>query len=100
MRSVRDLARQDRQRRVDRHRSEGRRAMTRRLATLAATLVVVLAGCASTGMKAPVRTKPMPNAADGFLAAVKLADITPALHLSLFGHGPEGRVATGVRLRL
>jgi Neutral/alkaline non-lysosomal ceramidase, N-terminal len=37
---------------------------------------------------------------DGYMAGVATADITPPLHLSLFGHGPEGRVATGVRLRL
>lgn len=39
-------------------------------------------------------------AAPGYQAGVALADITPPLHLSLFGHGPEGRIATGVRLRL
>lgn len=36
----------------------------------------------------------------GYHAAVAIADITPPLSLSLFGHGPEARVATGVRLRL
>lgn len=36
----------------------------------------------------------------GFLAGTALVDITPPLHLSLYGHGPESRVATGVRLRL
>ncbi|HWA28550.1 MAG TPA: neutral/alkaline non-lysosomal ceramidase N-terminal domain-containing protein [Lacunisphaera sp.] len=36
----------------------------------------------------------------GHLAGVAEVDITPPLHLSLFGHGPEGRIAAGVRLRL
>ena len=38
--------------------------------------------------------------ADGFTAGVATADVTPPLHLSLYGHGPESRIATGVRLRL
>jgi neutral ceramidase len=37
---------------------------------------------------------------EGYLAATRVADITPPIHLSLFGHGPESRVSTGVRLRL
>jgi neutral ceramidase len=42
----------------------------------------------------------VPAEAGEFLAAAEIADITPPLHLSLFGHGPESRIATGVRLRL
>jgi hypothetical protein len=51
-----------------------------------------------------VRPAPQPpvaaNSGDAFLGGVAVADITPPLHLALYGHGPEGGVATGVRLRL
>ena len=62
--------------------------------------VIWLAGCAAHHAASP-RPVPLPvPRTEGYLAAARLADITPPLHLSLFGHGPESRVATGVRLRL
>jgi hypothetical protein len=76
--------------------------MRRLVATLrtAATLWLV-SGC---GQPPPalhaLHAVPQDTVAHGYLAAADKADITPPLHLSLFGHGPESRVATGVRLRL
>lgn len=48
----------------------------------------------------PQRSAAPRIADEGFHAGVVRADITPPPHLALFGHGPEGRIATGFRLRL
>jgi len=76
--------------------------MTARLRWLLAALAALLVlGCGKPEVRNPVQPSPFREPTDGgFLAGTALVDITPPLHLSLFGHGPEGRVATGVRLRL
>lgn len=76
--------------------------MRRLFAALFATSTTWLAlGCGHPPPALPaVQTVPRDGVPYGFLAAADTADITPPLHLSLFGHGPESRVATGVRLRL
>src|SRR5262245_20832347 len=55
-------------------------------------------GCAATFSPTPVA--PDGNWGDILQAGVAQADITPPPGLSLFGHGPEGRVSVGVLLRL
>lgn len=65
-----------------------------------ALLLCLLTACASAPQLSAATPRPIPDTSAGYLASVKLADITPPLHLSLFGHGPESRVATGVRTRL
>jgi neutral ceramidase len=64
-----------------------------------AALSLFVIACSSGGASGSRALHPIP-AAHGYLAAAAVADITPPLHLSLFGHGPEGRIAVGVRLRL
>jgi neutral ceramidase len=64
-----------------------------------ATLLFAALSCAPVTAPALPPRLALPST-DDYLAGVALADITPPLHLSLFGHGPESRVATGVRLRL
>jgi neutral ceramidase len=64
-----------------------------------ACICALLVACSSTVAPAPVAQHALPSD-PGYLAGVAVADITPPLHLSLFGHGPEGRIAAGVRLRL
>ncbi|HEU4538834.1 MAG TPA: neutral/alkaline non-lysosomal ceramidase N-terminal domain-containing protein, partial [Polyangiaceae bacterium] len=51
---------------------------------------------------APVRALPLARRIvdAGYHAGVARVDVTPPPHLALFGHGPEGRIATGFRLRL
>jgi neutral ceramidase len=76
--------------------------MSRLVATLIALVAALSAlGCGSLPAKTPRQpmpyTEPTPG---GFVVGTALVDITPPLHLSLYGHGPESRVATGVRLRL
>jgi neutral ceramidase len=61
---------------------------------------LALAGCSAAPTPKAVMLLPIPKQDDKFLAGTAVADITPPLHLALFGHGPEGRVAAGVRLRL
>ena len=63
------------------------------------TVCATFAACGG-GMQTRAPTLRLVPAQPGYSAAVTLADITPPLHLSLFGHGPESRVAAGVRLRL
>jgi neutral ceramidase len=60
-------------------------------------LLVLACSPGSQAVPAPLHAVPEGR---GYLAAAAQADITPPLHLSLFGHGPEGRIAVGVRLRL
>jgi neutral ceramidase len=70
---------------------------------LVALVAFVASPLACSGAKpapAAAAPVPVPGGDDGYLAAAETIDITPPLHLSLFGHGPEARVATGVRLRL
>jgi neutral ceramidase len=69
---------------------------------LARVLAVCWLGSSACSTRSDVVVGPLHDVprATGYLAAVTMADITPPLHLSLFGHGPEGRIATGVRLRL
>lgn len=62
-------------------------------------LVVLLSTACSKPSTTPLKVLPVPRS-DVYLAGVADVDITPPLHLSLAGHGPEGRVATGFRLRL
>jgi hypothetical protein len=57
-------------------------------------------GCSSHQALVAAPERPVPTDGTGYFAGKAVADITPPLHLSLFGHGPEGRIATGVRLRL
>jgi len=65
----------------------------------AVLLLILLVACSARETSVAAALHPVP-AAPGYLAAAAVADITPPLHLSLFGHGPEGRIAVGVRLRL
>ncbi|OJY23923.1 MAG: hypothetical protein BGO98_18515 [Myxococcales bacterium 68-20] len=77
--------------------------MTRfaRLIALVA-LVASLSGLAACRTQHPRIVSPRPFVPSDAMAhaGVARADITPPLHLALFGHGPEARIATGVRLRL
>lgn len=71
-----------------------------RLTWLLMAAAWLLYACAGT-TPAPKLPEPLPiPGAANYMASVQVADITPPLHLSLFGHGPESRIATGVRLRL
>jgi neutral ceramidase len=58
-----------------------------------------LAGCAGSLTPSPA-SPPLRPIDDVLHAGVARADITPPPGLSLFGHGPEGRVAVGTLLRL
>lgn len=58
-----------------------------------------LAGCTSAFEARAVRS-PALSREDVLRAGVKRVDITPAPGLSLFGHGPEGRVSRGILTRL
>ncbi len=56
-------------------------------------------GCSSLRYStAPV--PPQPSLEPTFVAGVVQQDITPPPGLALFGHGPEGRIATGLLTRL
>ena len=71
------------------------------LSTLAILTVTASAACgASPLVTRQARPTPPVPSAPHVLAGVARADITPPPGLSLFGHGPEGRVSAGVRLRL
>lgn len=67
--------------------------------TLAALLVLTLGAC-STARFTPSPKSPTATIDHGLHAGFERVDITPPPGLGLFGHGPEGRVATGFRLRL
>ncbi|XXT21938.1 neutral/alkaline non-lysosomal ceramidase N-terminal domain-containing protein [Sorangium sp. So ce429] len=58
----------------------------------------VVAGCSPRVMPAP--RSPAIDAGPLLRAGIARTDITPPPGLSLFGHGPEGRVAVGTLLRL
>ncbi|HEU4408170.1 MAG TPA: neutral/alkaline non-lysosomal ceramidase N-terminal domain-containing protein [Polyangiaceae bacterium] len=78
--------------------------MTRPRAPLALALLIALGALLACHGRGP-DTPPAPPAppaleGEGYHAGVARADITPPPHLALFGHGPEGRIATGFRLRL
>ena len=60
---------------------------------------VSLVACGSVPTLPAVPAKPVP-VANGLRANVGEVDITPPPGLALFGHGPEGRIARGARLRL
>jgi neutral ceramidase len=74
--------------------------MTARLRPLLVLVVAVLAACG--GRLSPAPQSPVAPSGLGEIlqAGIARADITPPPGLSLFGHGPEGRVAVGTLLRL
>jgi neutral ceramidase len=74
--------------------------MTRISLRLLLVVALLAIGCSHEPPKSVPRPGPVPAAGDAFFGGVAVADITPPLHLALFGHGPEGRIATGMRLRL
>lgn len=67
-----------------------------------AVLVLVVSGLSGCRVPSPtVARRLVFTPVDTFLhAGAARVDITPPIHLALFGHGPESRIATGVRLRL
>jgi neutral ceramidase len=67
---------------------------------LALVLAVVLFGCKTAEPRTPAIQRRLAIVDDGYHAGAARVDITPPIHLGMFGHGPEGRIATGVRLRL
>ena len=69
-----------------------------RLCVLLHVVALALSGCSPLVMPAP--QSPPINTSDRLFAGVERADITPPPGLSLFGHGPEGRVSVGTLLRL
>jgi hypothetical protein len=80
-------------------RSASERRGFRFAAPLSAVLALASIGCTSTFVAPP--TPSCPVTPDEVLrAGVKRVDITPAPGLAMFGHGPEGRVARGILLRL
>jgi neutral ceramidase len=76
--------------------------VSRLVANLLALFAALFAlGCGNLPAKTPLQPPPYTGESPGsFVVGTALVDITPPLHLSLYGHGPESRVATGVRLRL
>jgi len=66
---------------------------------VAQVVALLLANCSHTPVALPTSTPFVPED-DDVWAGVAEGDITPPPGLSLFGHGPEGRVAVGLRLRL
>jgi neutral ceramidase len=64
-------------------------------------LWIALLGCATPRVAMP---RPAPSGAlsdePALRAGIAEVDITPPIGLGLFGHGPEGRIATGTELRL
>ena len=74
--------------------------MTARLRPLLVLVVAVLAACGGRLSPAPQSPVAPPSPGDSLKAGIARADITPPPGLSLFGHGPEGRVAVGTLLRL
>jgi neutral ceramidase len=63
-----------------------------------AALAALLHGCYPTYVTAPVSARV--ELEGRLMAGVAETDITPPPGLALFGHGPEGRVATGFLTRL
>ena len=70
------------------------------LRALMVLIVLVLAACGGRLSPAPQSPVNSVDLGDALQAGVARADITPPPGLSLFGHGPEGRVAVGTLLRL
>lgn len=72
-------------------------------ALVLALAVVALAACGTTlpelAPASPETMKHVPHV-EGWQAGVARVDITPPLHLALWAHGPESRIAAGFRLRL
>lgn len=66
---------------------------------LLAAAAALSAGCAQQ-RQAPTPPLASPLHRPALMAAAQVVDITPAPGLSLQGHGPAGRVATGTMLRL
>lgn len=66
---------------------------------LAALSAFAVLGCAAPLSSGRVASKP-PNGSGRLRAGASVVDITPPAGLSLFGHGPEGRVSLGHRGRL
>ena len=74
--------------------------MTTRLHPLLVLVFVALTACGGHLSPAPQSPVAPPGLGDILQAGIARADITPPPGLSLFGHGPEGRVAVGTLLRL
>ena len=70
------------------------------LRALMVAVVVVLAACGGRLSPAPQSPSNPDSLGDELRAGIARADITPPPGLSLFGHGPEGRVSVGTLLRL
>ena len=70
-----------------------------RLTTILAILVTLTATACRTHYSIAPAT-PAQDHGPVLRAGAATADITPPPGLALFGHGPEGRVATGILLRL
>lgn len=62
-------------------------------------IAIVLGLSLGCGSRLPPSVAPIPHPS-GLVVGIDTADITPPLHLSLFGHGPESRIAVGARTRL
>lgn len=63
-------------------------------------LLAFVGGCSSPRATAALAVR-RPMLVDSMLhAGVARIDITPPIHMSLYGHGPESRIAVGTRLRL
>ena len=76
------------------------RLANRLLAALGAILALGVLGCAWSTMPATgSKLNALPSDSH-YRVGVREIDITPPPGLSLFGHGPESRVATGTLLRL
>lgn len=74
--------------------------MTARLRPLLILVLAFLAACGGLLSPAPQSPVAPPSLGEVLQAGIARADITPPPGLSLFGHGPEGRVAVGTLLRL
>ncbi len=82
--------------------SANRRHAGTGLARCLGLTVVLIAGCCPTSMLSMPQPRSGLQAAQSSVVRVGIgaADITPPVGLSLFGHGPESRVAIGTQLRL
>jgi neutral ceramidase len=70
------------------------------LRALMVLVVLVVAACGGRVSPAPQSPLNPPDLGSELQAGIARADITPPPGLSLFGHGPEGRVSVGTLLRL
>ena len=71
-----------------------------RARALMVVLVAVLAACGARFTPSPQSPSAPADMGAALQAGIARADITPPPGLSLFGHGPEGRVSVGTLLRL